>query len=107
MPEHASAGEKNLFVFSLFQTYVEAIYLNDDEALELQTSEDHHIFQWLKFQANRGTTEAEVDMNLQCLCLFLSASSVLLFCISYKTRIVAIIYSHDWYNTDTAAFNIS
>lgn len=49
-----------MFVLSLFQTYVEAIYLNNDEVLGQQTSEDHHIFQWLKFQANRGTTEAEV-----------------------------------------------
>lgn len=45
------------------QTYVEAIYLNDDEVLGQQTSEDHHIFQWLKFQANRGTTEAERAMG--------------------------------------------
>lgn len=59
-----SAEEKNLFVLSLFQTYVEAIYLNNDEVLGLQTSEDHHIFQWLKFQASRGTTEAEVGMSL-------------------------------------------
>lgn len=53
-------GDELEFVLSLFQTYVEAIYLNDDEVLGQQTSEDHHIFQWLKFQASRGTTEAEV-----------------------------------------------
>lgn len=28
--------------------------------LNLQTSEDHHIFQWLKLQAGRGAAEAEV-----------------------------------------------
>ncbi|XP_076591823.1 protein sel-1 homolog 3 [Chaetodon auriga] len=41
------------------QTFVEAVYLNNDEALKLQTSEDHHIFQWLKLQARRGAAEAE------------------------------------------------
>ncbi|TKS80770.1 Protein sel-1 -like protein 3 [Collichthys lucidus] len=41
------------------QTYVEAVYLNNDEMLNLQTSEDHHIFQWLKLQAGRGAAEAE------------------------------------------------
>ncbi|KAM8767898.1 LOW QUALITY PROTEIN: protein sel-1 homolog 3 [Acanthopagrus schlegelii] len=41
------------------QTFVEAVYLNNDEALSLQTSEDHHIFQWLKHQARRGAAEAE------------------------------------------------
>ncbi|XP_029965139.1 protein sel-1 homolog 3 isoform X2 [Salarias fasciatus] len=41
------------------QTFVEAVYLNDDEDLNLQTSEDHHIFQWLKLQARQGATEAE------------------------------------------------
>uniref|UniRef100_A0A3Q3A6V1 Protein sel-1 homolog 3-like n=1 Tax=Kryptolebias marmoratus TaxID=37003 RepID=A0A3Q3A6V1_KRYMA len=41
------------------QTFVEAVYLNDDETLKQQTSEDHHIFQWLKLQASRGAAEAE------------------------------------------------
>nr|XP_046246196.1 protein sel-1 homolog 3 [Scatophagus argus] len=41
------------------QTFVEAVYLNNDEELNLQTSEDHHIFQWLKLQARRGAAEAE------------------------------------------------
>ncbi|KAG8001874.1 Protein sel-1-like protein 3 [Nibea albiflora] len=41
------------------QTFVEAVYLNNDELLNLQTNEDHHIFQWLKLQACRGAAEAE------------------------------------------------
>ncbi|XP_029373460.1 protein sel-1 homolog 3 isoform X2 [Echeneis naucrates] len=41
------------------QTYVEAIYLNNDEELNRQTNEDHHIFQWLKLQARRGAADAE------------------------------------------------
>ncbi|TWW76970.1 protein sel-1 homolog 3 [Takifugu flavidus] len=41
------------------QTYVEAVYLNDDETLNQQTNEKHHIFQWLRLQARRGTVEAE------------------------------------------------
>uniref|UniRef100_A0A3Q2GAP8 Protein sel-1 homolog 3-like n=1 Tax=Cyprinodon variegatus TaxID=28743 RepID=A0A3Q2GAP8_CYPVA len=41
------------------QTFVEAIYLNDDETLNIQTNKDHHIFQWLKLQARRGAAEAE------------------------------------------------
>ncbi|KAI3354110.1 hypothetical protein L3Q82_018660 [Scortum barcoo] len=41
------------------QTFVEEVYLNNDEVLNLQTSEDHHIFQWLKLQARRGAAEAE------------------------------------------------
>lgn len=28
--------------------------------LNLQTNEEHHIFQWLKLQARRGAAEAEV-----------------------------------------------
>lgn len=39
---------------------MEAVYLNDDEALNRQTNEDHHIFQWLKLQARRGAADAEV-----------------------------------------------
>uniref|UniRef100_A0A3P8SK97 Si:dkey-24p1.6 n=1 Tax=Amphiprion percula TaxID=161767 RepID=A0A3P8SK97_AMPPE len=41
------------------QTFVEAVYLNNEGVLNLQTNEDHHIFQWLKLQARRGTAEAE------------------------------------------------
>ncbi|XP_043976245.1 protein sel-1 homolog 3 isoform X2 [Gambusia affinis] len=41
------------------QTFVEDVYLNDDEALNSQTNEDHHIFQWLKLQARRGAADAE------------------------------------------------
>ncbi|MEQ2303872.1 hypothetical protein AMECASPLE_021236 [Ameca splendens] len=41
------------------QAFVEAVYLNNDEALNLQTNEGHHIFQWLKLQARRGAAEAE------------------------------------------------
>ncbi|XP_041654291.1 protein sel-1 homolog 3 [Cheilinus undulatus] len=41
------------------QTFVEAVYLNNEEVLNLQTNKDHHIFQWLKHQAQRGAAEAE------------------------------------------------
>ncbi|XP_076002630.1 protein sel-1 homolog 3 [Genypterus blacodes] len=41
------------------QTFVEAVYLNNDEALQLQTNEDHHIFHWLKLQAYKGVADAE------------------------------------------------
>uniref|UniRef100_A0A3Q3EJG5 Protein sel-1 homolog 3-like n=1 Tax=Labrus bergylta TaxID=56723 RepID=A0A3Q3EJG5_9LABR len=41
------------------QTYVEAVHLNNEEELNLQTDKDHHIFQWLKLQAHRGAAEAE------------------------------------------------
>ncbi|XP_061576398.1 protein sel-1 homolog 3 [Cololabis saira] len=41
------------------QAFVEAVYLNNEEMLNLQTSKDHHIFQWLKLQAHRGAAEAE------------------------------------------------
>ncbi|XP_026150238.1 protein sel-1 homolog 3 isoform X2 [Mastacembelus armatus] len=44
---------------TLEQTFVEAVYLNNDEMLNLQTNEDHHIFQWLKLQAHRGAADAE------------------------------------------------
>lgn len=52
-------------MFSLLffpQKFVEAIYLNNDEVLNLQTSEDHQLFQWLKMQARRGAAEAEVHV---------------------------------------------
>ncbi|XP_060928555.1 protein sel-1 homolog 3 [Limanda limanda] len=41
------------------QTFVEAVYLNNDEVMSLQTNENHHTFQWLKLQARRGASEAE------------------------------------------------
>ncbi|KAL6115894.1 uncharacterized protein ACO6RY_00633 [Pungitius sinensis] len=41
------------------QTFVEAVYLNNDKVLNLQTNEDHHLFQWLKLEARRGAAEAE------------------------------------------------
>ncbi|XP_056138761.1 protein sel-1 homolog 3 [Lampris incognitus] len=41
------------------QTFVESIYLNNEEVLELQTNENHHIFQWLSLQARNGAAEAE------------------------------------------------
>ncbi|XP_020563798.1 protein sel-1 homolog 3 isoform X3 [Oryzias latipes] len=44
---------------TLQQSFVEAVYLNNEEALNLQTREDHHIFQWLKHQAQRGAADAE------------------------------------------------
>uniref|UniRef100_A0A3P9I574 Si:dkey-24p1.6 n=1 Tax=Oryzias latipes TaxID=8090 RepID=A0A3P9I574_ORYLA len=44
---------------TLQQSFVEAVYLNNEEALILQTREDHHIFQWLKHQAQRGAADAE------------------------------------------------
>ncbi|XP_059187954.1 LOW QUALITY PROTEIN: protein sel-1 homolog 3 [Centropristis striata] len=44
------------------QTFVEAVYLNNEEVLNLQTNEHHHIFQWLKHQARRGATEAEQSL---------------------------------------------
>ncbi|XP_071781443.2 protein sel-1 homolog 3 [Centroberyx gerrardi] len=41
------------------QTFVESVYLNNEEVLNLQTSENHHIFHWLKLQAGNGAAEAE------------------------------------------------
>lgn len=51
------------FSFSLSKTFVEAIYLNDDETLNQQTNEKHHIFHWLRLQARQGVAEAEVPRN--------------------------------------------
>ncbi|XP_077422495.1 protein sel-1 homolog 3 [Vanacampus margaritifer] len=45
------------------QAYVEDIYLHNDDILSLQTNEDHHIFQWLKFQASRGAPDAEQALS--------------------------------------------
>ncbi|XP_029923078.1 protein sel-1 homolog 3 [Myripristis murdjan] len=41
------------------QATVESIYLNNEEMLNLQTNENHHIFHWLKLQARHGAAEAE------------------------------------------------
>ncbi|KAM3875095.1 protein sel-1 homolog 3 [Diretmus argenteus] len=41
------------------QTFVDSVYLNNEEVLQLQTNENHHIFQWLKLQASNGAAEAE------------------------------------------------
>lgn len=51
------------YFFFLFKTFVEAIYLNDDETLSQQTNEKHHIFQWLRLQARQGAAEAEVPRD--------------------------------------------
>ncbi|XP_072317854.1 protein sel-1 homolog 3 [Eucyclogobius newberryi] len=45
------------------QTMVEVVHLNDQNVLEQQTSEDHHIFQWLKFLAQKGEAQAEERMG--------------------------------------------
>lgn len=66
-------SEQGVCLLTFFQTFVEAIYLNNEEVLGLQTREDHHIFQWLKFQASRGTTEAEVNMSFFLSFFFLAA----------------------------------
>ncbi|XP_069017333.1 protein sel-1 homolog 3 isoform X1 [Embiotoca jacksoni] len=41
------------------QTFVEDVYLNNEETVNLQTNKDHYIFQWLKLQARSGAAEAE------------------------------------------------
>ncbi|XP_067363252.1 protein sel-1 homolog 3 [Channa argus] len=41
------------------QTFVEAVYLHNDDMLSVQTNENHHIFHWLKLQARRGAAQAE------------------------------------------------
>ncbi|KAJ8392049.1 hypothetical protein AAFF_G00078550 [Aldrovandia affinis] len=41
------------------QTFVESIYLNNEEVLEQQTSENGDLFLWLKLQARTGAAEAE------------------------------------------------
>lgn len=56
----------SLFFFFFLKTFVEAVYLNNDEVLNLQTNENHHIFQWLKLQARRGAAEAEVMTFEKC-----------------------------------------
>lgn len=53
----------SLYIYFFFlKSFVEAVYLNNEEALNLQTREDHHIFQWLKHQAQRGAADAEVPI---------------------------------------------
>ncbi|XP_046891587.1 protein sel-1 homolog 3 isoform X2 [Hypomesus transpacificus] len=41
------------------QTYVESVYLNNEEVLRLQTNENHDLFHWLKLQARNGAADAE------------------------------------------------
>ncbi|XP_060744418.1 protein sel-1 homolog 3 [Tachysurus vachellii] len=41
------------------QTFVESIYLHDEEILKAQTNEDDDIFLWLKLQARNGVADAE------------------------------------------------
>ncbi|XP_035240283.1 protein sel-1 homolog 3 isoform X1 [Anguilla anguilla] len=41
------------------QTFVELIYLNNEEMLKRQTSKDGDLFLWLKLQARNGAAEAE------------------------------------------------
>ncbi|KAJ8368479.1 hypothetical protein SKAU_G00085070 [Synaphobranchus kaupii] len=41
------------------QTFVESIYLNNEEVLKQQTSKDGDLFLWLKLQARNGAAEAE------------------------------------------------
>ena len=45
------------------QTYVESVYLNNEEVLRLQTNENHDIFHWLKLQARNGAADAEVNLT--------------------------------------------
>lgn len=59
----AHQTETDRHVPSAQQTFVETVYLNDNEALKQQTGEDHHIFQWLKLQAQRGKADAEQAMG--------------------------------------------
>ncbi|XP_066533515.1 protein sel-1 homolog 3 [Hoplias malabaricus] len=41
------------------QTFVESIFLNDEETLKAQTNENDDIFHWLKLQARNGVADAE------------------------------------------------
>ncbi|KAG7471244.1 hypothetical protein MATL_G00122410 [Megalops atlanticus] len=41
------------------QTFVESIYLNNEDVLKLQTNENDDLFLWLKHQARNGIAEAE------------------------------------------------
>ncbi|KAF7652641.1 hypothetical protein LDENG_00094080, partial [Lucifuga dentata] len=45
------------------QVFVESVYLNNEEMLNLQTNENHHIFHWLKLQARKGVAEAEQSVG--------------------------------------------
>lgn len=61
--------------------------------LNLQTSEHHHIFQWLKLQARRGAAEAEVPCSItstesqirQCVIKSMSGLSSMYVCFSKHT----------------------
>ncbi|KAL7832169.1 hypothetical protein AOLI_G00297170 [Acnodon oligacanthus] len=41
------------------QTFVESIFLNDEDTLKAQTNENDDIFHWLKLQARNGVADAE------------------------------------------------
>ncbi|KAG9348491.1 hypothetical protein JZ751_002227 [Albula glossodonta] len=41
------------------QTFVESIYLNNEDVLKMQTNENDDLFLWLKHQARTGAAEAE------------------------------------------------
>ncbi|XP_028817600.1 protein sel-1 homolog 3 isoform X2 [Denticeps clupeoides] len=45
------------------QTYVEEVYLNNDEVLKTQTNENDDLFHWLKLQARNGVAGAEQAMG--------------------------------------------
>ncbi|XP_031429173.1 protein sel-1 homolog 3 [Clupea harengus] len=58
--KQTSADRQNL---TTQQTYVEAIYLNNEEVLKSQTNENHDLFHWLKLQARNGVAGAEQTMG--------------------------------------------
>ncbi|XP_072547841.1 protein sel-1 homolog 3 [Salminus brasiliensis] len=41
------------------QTFVESVFLNDEETLKAQTNTNHDLFHWLKLQARNGVADAE------------------------------------------------
>lgn len=54
----------------LFQAFVEAIRLKDDELLKAQTNENGDVFLWLKHEAMRGNVAAQVELmwlELNCI----------------------------------------
>ncbi|XP_041918997.1 protein sel-1 homolog 3 isoform X1 [Alosa sapidissima] len=58
--KQTSADRQN---FTSQQTFVEAIYLNNEEVLKAQTNENHDLFHWLKLQARNGVAGAEQAMG--------------------------------------------
>ncbi|XP_062408605.1 protein sel-1 homolog 3 [Sardina pilchardus] len=58
--KQTSADRQN---FTSQQSFVEAIYLNNEEALKAQTNENHDLFHWLKLQARNGVAGAEQAMG--------------------------------------------